>query len=142
MEKAYCPHCETLLEFDAEVRWKNVDCPACGKEFMVDPTFEPPPLPMPFTPPGSIDSVSEAILEIHKTPIKTSSSKITCVLCQGTLVPISEPKNEGVGCIIILIGLIFSPMLFGIPVVIIGIYYMTRKTRSYQCQSCGNKIPK
>lgn len=73
MEKAYCPHCETLLEFDAEVRWKNVDCPACGKDFMVDPTLDPPPLPMPSVPPGSIDSVFEAILKIHKTPIPNTT---------------------------------------------------------------------
>jgi hypothetical protein len=49
--------------------------------------------------------------------------------------------ERGTGCIVILIGLIFSPILLGIPVLIYGFILRGKAKHSFQCPGCGTVLP-
>lgn len=62
--------------------------------------------------------------------------------CGGQYKLIATRPNEGTGCIIMILGLLFAPIIIGIPILIYG-FRMKNKTHSYwQCGDCGMTLPR
>lgn len=60
-----------------------------------------------------------------------------CRYCGGELVPKARSTDSGVGCLILIVGLVLTPFLIGIPIIIAGIYFMLKSEKYVKCRKCG-----
>lgn len=67
-------------------------------------------------------------------------SKGVCPTCLQKMKRVSTSPGEGAGCIVIILGLVLSPILIGIPIAIYGIMLMSKKDHFWQCQTCGARF--
>lgn len=67
---------------------------------------------------------------------------VDCSNCGGLLKKTAEGTSEGSGCIVILLGLLLSPVLIGIPIIIYGIHLMGKTKSFWQCRTCGQQFPR
>lgn len=63
-----------------------------------------------------------------------------CRHCGGGLKKTTETTSEGTGCIVIILGLILTPALIGIPIVLYGIHLSSKRRGFWQCRTCGTKF--
>jgi len=54
---------------------------------------------------------------------------------------VTQSPQKGAGCIVALIGLIFTPLLLGLPVLIYGLVMMSKKEHEWACTGCGLRLP-
>jgi uncharacterized protein YbaR (Trm112 family) len=64
-----------------------------------------------------------------------------CPRCRGELRYQMESPSAAAGCIIILLGLLFAPLIIGIPIIIYGIVLMGKEKKYWHCRSCGTMFP-
>ena len=62
-----------------------------------------------------------------------------CRHCGGKIKKGTEAKSEGSGCLVLLVGLVLSPALIGIPIAIYGLFMMNKREGFWRCKSCGAK---
>jgi len=67
---------------------------------------------------------------------------IECSHCGGKLKKAAEAKSEGAGCIIAILGLVLTPVLLGIPILIYGFHLMGKREGFWRCKSCSAKFPR
>lgn len=65
-----------------------------------------------------------------------------CWHCGGSFRTVSVVKNQGSGCLLIIIGICFAPFLIGIPVLIYGFYIWGQTDKFLQCTRCGTQAPR
>lgn len=63
-----------------------------------------------------------------------------CSRCGGRLKKGAEAKSEGSGCLIALVGLLLSPILIGIPIILYGLNLMSKREGFWRCRNCGAKF--
>lgn len=63
----------------------------------------------------------------------------SCSQCGGHLKKGVDAKSEGTGCLILLVGLLLSPLLLGIPIALYGLNLMTKREGFWRCRKCGAK---
>lgn len=63
--------------------------------------------------------------------------KPACPFCGCEMTRKSQSTDSGIGCLILIIGLVFSPFLIGIPLLFVGIHYMSKKRTIVACPKCG-----
>lgn len=68
---------------------------------------------------------------------KPAVSAQRCRHCGGAMVISSRSPQSGVGCLILLVGLILSPVLIGIPIIIAGLVFMSKTENLWKCSRCG-----
>ena len=115
-----CQHCAGHIEFDATRAGESVACPHCGQETLlhIPPLQKSPPLlPKPAT----------------VVPQLEIPAGVKCPFCQFSDRLVIRKPVTTVGMILILIGIFLSPILIGIPLIIIGLKTTERK---YQCGNC------
>lgn len=64
-----------------------------------------------------------------------------CPRCKAKLAWVTEQPEKGTGCIVALLGALFTPILLGIPVLIYGFHLMGKTKRYWHCTGCGTKFP-
>lgn len=64
-----------------------------------------------------------------------------CGRCGGPLMYQEKSENQGSGCIVAVLGLLFAPVLIGIPILIYGFVMMSKKKKYYHCSQCGTQFP-
>ena len=65
-----------------------------------------------------------------------------CRHCGGRLKKGTEAKSEGSGCLVLLVGLVLTPALIGIPIALYGLSLMNKREGFWRCKSCGAKFPR
>lgn len=79
--------------------------------------------------------------EVSQQPL-FEGPPVNCRYCGGPLKKEKVAVSEGSGCIIAIVGLIFTPLLIGIPVIIYGFHLMSKCERFWRCKQCGEKFPR
>lgn len=67
--------------------------------------------------------------------------RYTCWKCGGRYTLITQTPNQGTGCILIVIGIIFAPVLIGLVIIYLGYQQMNETQSQWQCRSCGLTLP-
>lgn len=65
-----------------------------------------------------------------------------CSNCGSPLKKGKEAKSEGTGCLIAILGLVLTPVLIGIPIILYGIHLMGKREGFWRCTKCGSKFPR
>lgn len=65
-----------------------------------------------------------------------------CLNCGGALKKGAEKPQEPMGCLLAILGLVLTPVLIGIPVLIYAIVLMGKRVAFWKCQRCGAKFPR
>jgi hypothetical protein len=65
-----------------------------------------------------------------------------CSHCGGPLKEGKEAKSEGTGCIVVILGLVLTPVLIGIPILLYGFHLMGKREGFWRCGRCGAKFPR
>jgi hypothetical protein len=89
-------------------------CPACGHP--VRPV--PPPRPAFAGPP------------------------VNCRHCGGQLKTEAKATSQGTGCLLIVLGLVLTPVLIGIPLVLYGIHLGSKREGLWRCRKCEATFPR
>lgn len=63
-----------------------------------------------------------------------------CAACNRPMRASPEYPNQGTGCIVALLGLLFAPCLIGIPIAIWGLVMMNGKRDRWVCLGCGRDV--
>lgn len=67
--------------------------------------------------------------------------RYTCWKCGGRYTQIFNQPNRGTGCVVVVLGILFAPILVGIILIIVGVSMMNETTSYWQCRSCGLTLP-
>lgn len=67
--------------------------------------------------------------------------RYTCWRCGGMYTQIVNTPNRGTGCIVVVLGVIFAPVLIGLILIFYGISMMGETQTYWQCRSCGLTLP-
>jgi hypothetical protein len=65
-----------------------------------------------------------------------------CWHCGGSLRKGKDAKNQGSGCLILVIGVCLAPLVIGIPIILYGIHLAGKAEGFYQCKKCESKFPR
>ncbi len=113
-----CPACDRLISEAAE------RCIHCGHPIAA--------------PPGNIQAVQPAQLAqaapMHRGPPHD------CRHCGGQLKAKREVENDGMGCALIIIGILLTPVLIGIPIALLGLHLGTKGKGYWECQRCDARF--
>ena len=60
-----------------------------------------------------------------------------CPGCGRRMVAQSRKTDSSSGCLILILGLALTPVLIGIPIILVGIHYMGKKEKFWGCSHCG-----
>lgn len=60
-----------------------------------------------------------------------------CPACGSGMRKGSRATDSGSGCLILIVGLVLTPVLCGIPLILIGLHYMSKREGFWQCPGCG-----
>ena len=60
-----------------------------------------------------------------------------CPHCKGHLVKSKEATSGGTGCIVIILGLVLTPILIGIPIILYGLHLGSKRRGLWVCRKCG-----
>lgn len=72
---------------------------------------------------------------------RRTSDSDDCFHCEdGRMKLFSKKPKEGSGVIVALIGLLFSPVIIGIPILIGGIMMASEKVYWRECDRCGHRM--
>ncbi|MCI0354036.1 MAG: hypothetical protein L0099_03205 [Acidobacteria bacterium] len=71
----------------------------------------------------------------------TQLTAYPCPKCRGALALVTEQPEKGMGCALILAGLLFAVVIVGIPLMIWGAIVYDRKRQHWACTSCGQTFP-
>ena len=77
-----------------------------------------------------------------KTPARFDGPPNNCSNCGGALKAGKEEKSEGTGCIVVILGLVLTPIVIGIPILLYGLNLMGKREGFWRCKSCGAKFPR
>ena len=64
----------------------------------------------------------------------------SCYHCEGRLKLHSRKAESGVGCFLIAMGLLFAPVLIGVPLMVVGAVVADKKTYWRECSRCGQRL--
>lgn len=64
-----------------------------------------------------------------------------CPKCTGSLAFIREYPNKGAGCGIAMVGLLLTPVLIGIPIILWGLWMSGKESNRWHCRGCGTMFP-
>ena len=71
-------------------------------------------------------------------------NNLNCQQCNGVMVKKSEAAQTGMGCLLLVIGIILCftgiGALIGIPVILVGLWLGSKKKGWWVCKNCGYKI--
>lgn len=101
-------------------RVKGLFPPAEERPVLADVAPQPPPQPQ---------------------PTQFRGPPYDCARCGGALLKTRRAPQEGIGCLLLIVGIVLTPLLIGIPVVVAGIFLMCKTEHFYQCRRCGQKVP-
>lgn len=79
---------------------------------------------------------------VETTPSRFKGPPMNCRYCGGQLKKGRKAVSEGSGCLILILGLLMTPVLIGIPLLIYGFYLMSKVEGFWQCTQCGEKFPR
>jgi hypothetical protein len=65
-----------------------------------------------------------------------------CATCGGPIKAGATATSEGSGCLIALVGLLLTPILIGIPILLWGAHIASKREGYWQCKRCGAKAPR
>lgn len=75
-------------------------------------------------------------------PGKFAGPPHNCRHCGGRLAKEREAKHSGSSCLIILVGLLLTPVLIGIPVILYGLHLGSKCDGWWRCKSCEARFPR
>lgn len=64
-----------------------------------------------------------------------------CPQCRGELLMQTESPQKSTGVIVVVIGLVFTPLCIGIPFLIWGLSLMSESRSQWHCRDCGRTFP-
>lgn len=108
-----------------------IPCPTCGRQ--VSP--QAPQCP------GCGHPVAATFAAAAPAP-RFRGPPIECAHCGGQLTKGKDAKNEGSGCLLAVVGLLLTPFIIGIPILIWGLHMAGKREGFWQCQRCGAKAPR
>src|SRR5262245_30604485 len=106
---------------------------AAAKQRLLAQESTPPPLPLPPMVPPPVAPTRTS--QFRGPPCEWWS-------CGEPLRIGREAKNEGSGCLIIVLGLCLAPVIIGIPIVIYGLHLSNKVEGFWQCKRCDSKFPR
>jgi hypothetical protein len=54
----------------------------------------------------------------------------------------SKPTSEGSGCLIVIVGLVLTPFIIGIPIALYGLHLMCKRESHWRCNRCEALYPR
>lgn len=88
----------------------------------------------------NISAKNSEVLPTDKNPVLSYNNKtveIDCTFCHNKIKPFTKKRVSTAGVIMIIVGLIFTPVLIGIVFIIIGI---SMKVYEKYCPKCNMKL--
>lgn len=86
---------------------------------------------------GTADVQVKKIVHSEKRPL--IRKQVLCTVCGSGM--IGETKNntgiQAWGCLFMIIGLFLTPILIGIPIIVVGLIYGAKKRYLWVCPNCG-----
>lgn len=64
-------------------------------------------------------------------------SRPQCIYCGGLMTPAYRNPQSGIGCLILIVGLVLAPILVGIPIIVAGLMFMGKTEKYMKCRDCG-----
>ena len=64
-----------------------------------------------------------------------------CPNCGDNLRWVVEYPSEGTGCLLVVLGFLFAPIVIGIPIFIYGFVLYGKSTKHWHCPGCGAQFP-
>ena len=101
-----------------------IDCPTCKKSISSSASACP--------------SCGHPLLQM----IRFEGPPKCCSNCGGALKKEAKATNSGSGCLIVLVGLLFTPLLLGIPVLLYGLHLMWKREGQWRCIKCHALFPR
>ncbi len=87
------------------------------------------------------DVMPPPIQEVHRISVQRIPSIRRgvgyCPACGSGMRKGSRATDSGSGCLILIVGLLLAPILCGIPLILIGFHYMSKREGFWQCSQCG-----
>ena len=71
-----------------------------------------------------------------------SQSALKCQQCDGWMYKRTEAASQGMGCIVVILGLCLAVVVIGIPIIIWGLLMMCQRRGLWVCRQCGYQIPR
>ncbi len=65
-----------------------------------------------------------------------------CAYCGGGIVKGRVAENNGIGCVVAILGLFMVPFLIGIPIVLWGAHQAGKARGVWNCRQCGSQMPR
>ena len=130
-----CKHCGEYLTEEGE-RPHVGECLFCGQRINVVPSGRCPNCGVfePFeTDPPSSGQLSTT---------SRSGPPTSCSICGGVLKKGLDAPDRGSGCIVMILGLLLTPVLIGIPIVLVGVAIAAKREGFWRCKNCGMKFPR
>jgi len=130
-EAIKCKYCGEFLEKEKEkvvhIKGEAKRCPKCGRFY--DDSW-------------GICLYCEVPLEKVEVERKIGDDIVSCKQCGGEMYKDSKPAQpgQGLGCLIILIGILLCPVIIGIPILLFGIGMMSAKEGLWVCRNCGYQV--
>lgn len=115
-----CPACNRLISEAAE------RCIHCGHPIAA-PHVDSAPAPQPIT-------QRAAPSPIYRGPPHD------CRYCGGHLKAKREVENGGTGCLLVIVGALLTPVLIGIPIIMLGLHLGTKGKGYWECQRCDARF--
>lgn len=63
-----------------------------------------------------------------------------CQACGGDMKKGRKSQSSGMGCIVLILGIVLAPFLIGIPIIIYALHLMTKMQGLWICRQCGFEI--
>lgn len=60
-----------------------------------------------------------------------------CPACGSRMKKGARASSSGSGCLILIVGLFLTPFLIGIPLILVGLHYMSKRDGFWRCTRCG-----
>jgi len=66
--------------------------------------------------------------------------KPVCQHCGGEMRKRKEAKSSGMGCLLIVIGILLTPVIIGIPLIVYGAHIGSKRRGLWVCKHCGYQM--
>jgi hypothetical protein len=140
-ENRKCPSCG-LVNAPSRERCRRCDFSLKNADIFTRPMGGADTRPVEDYTTGRLDSNYGGGLTPSARPSPIAGPRYTpCPRCRGELLLVSESPNKGTGCIVVLLGFLFAPCIFGIFIVIYGFGMMNETKQQWHCRSCGTVYP-
>lgn len=161
-----CPHCDSLLAIDETWRKTEAKCPNCGNSLILGKVVpekgkaerankkqdgrqakgNEETILNKLKEPGEkiakgywnfLKGSNKPVGRYQKCGKEVSPQAIICKHCGGQMRKSKQATSGGMGCILIILGIVLTPAIIGIPIILYGLHLGMKRRGFWLCKNCG-----